>query len=408
MKKTIYIIAALAAVLSACNGNGVKEPVVLRLNQQQQQMLQVTNDFSFDLMREVAAIESKQNIVLSPLSASMMLGMVMNGADGETLQQMQTALGFDEEYPIEDINEYYNQLIKALPALDKTNTVKIANSIWAQQEFPIYDSFKNVNKEYFYAQVDNVDFLNTGKVVQQINQWAAKNTNNLIKEVIKEDDIDSRTVMILANALYFKGIWKEKFTKSNTQKRDFYLADGKTVKVDMMEQTENFLYADVEGGKLLEMDYKEGKYCMDILLPNEGNTIHEMISMLDAEQWNQWLKGMATYEVSVRLPKVEVKYDAQLNDVLVAIGMKDAFNPYAADFSKMSEKELFLDVVKQFCYIKVDEEGTEAAAVTWGSMLDNAVMMPMQFYADRPYLMVIREKQYGTILFTAVIGNPAE
>ena len=215
MKKYSFLILALAAVLCACNnnGNGVKEPVVLRLNQQQQQMLQVTNDFSFDLLREVAAMEEKQNIVLSPLSASMLLGMVMNGADGETLQQMQTALGFDEDYPILDINEYYNQLIEALPALDKTNTVKIANSIWAQQEFPIYDSFKNVNKEYFYAQVDNVDFRNPDKVVQQINKWAARNTNNLIKEVIKKDDINPLTAMILANALYFKGIWEEKFNE---------------------------------------------------------------------------------------------------------------------------------------------------------------------------------------------------
>ena len=180
----------------------------------------------------------------------------------------------------------------------------------------------------------------------------------------------------------------------------------------MMQQTDGFRYADVEGGKLLEMDYKEGKYCMDILLPHEDNTIAAMVSMLDAEQWNQWLQSMETYEVNVRLPKVEVKYDASLKDPLINTGMELAFNPFAADFSKMSEQELFISVVKQFCYIKVDEEGTEAAAVTWAGIdVPTSIsepMRPKEFFAERPYLMVIREKQYGTILFTAIIGNPAE
>ena len=409
MKNLIKTIFASAVILlmMACNNNGVINPKVLRLNQQQEEMLQVSNDFSFNLLREVAAIEEKENIVLSPLSASIMLGMVMNGADGETLKQMKQALGF-KDYPIEDINDYYNQLIDALPELDKTNKLKIANSIWVQQEFPIYDSFKNINKEYFYAKVDNVDFQSSGKVVQQINRWAAQNTNNLIKEVIKENEITDQTIMILANALYFKGIWKEKFTKSDTQKRDFRLANGKTVAVDMMQQTEEFRYADVEGGKLLEMDYKEGKYCMDILLPKEGITLKQMISKLNAEQWNQWMGNMRTYEVDVRIPKIEVKYDTNLTDPLKSTGMDLAFNPMAADFSKMSEIGLYLRLVKQFCYMKVDEEGTEAAAVTWGVM-DKATAAPFEpktFYADRPYLMVIREKQYGTILFTAAIGNP--
>lgn len=412
MKKYSFLILAVAAVLSACNGggNGVDTPVTMKLSEQQQEMLEVSNDFSFDLLREVVKAEEKDNIVLSPLSASMLLGMVMNGAEGETLREMQNVLGFESEYPMEDISEYYKQLIDALPKLDKTNTVKLANSIWAQEGFPFYDSFLQTNKDYFYAKTDNVDFQEPSKAIVPINKWAAQNTNNLIKEVIKEEDIDESTVMVLANALYFKGVWKEKFEKSSTQSMDFHLADGKTVKAEMMQQTEDFKYADVEGGKLLEMDYKEGKYCMDVLLPNEGNNIRSMAGMLDATQWNQWLQALSTYPVVVRLPKVEVKYDVMLRDALEAMGMEQAFDREAANFSKMSNRPLYMRVIKQFCYMKVDEEGTEAAAVTWGGMDAESAepMRPKEFFAERPYLMVIREKQYGTILFTAVIGNPAE
>ena len=410
MKAKTLLIFAVAAVLSACNGggNGVDTPVTMKLSEQQQEMLEVSNDFSFDLLREVVKTEEKDNIVLSPLSASMLLGMVMNGAEGETLREMQDVLGFESEYPMEDINEYYKQLIDALPKLDKTNTVKLANSIWAQEGFPFCDSFLKTNKDYFYAKTDNVDFQEPSKAIVPINKWAAQNTNNLIKEVIKEEDIDESTVMVLANALYFKGVWKEKFEKSSTRSLDFHLADGKTVKTDMMQQTEDFKYADVEGGKLLEMDYKEGKYCMDILLPNEGNNIRSMAGMLDATQWNQWMKALSTYPVVVRLPKVEVKYDVMLKDALKAMGMEEAFDRQTANFSKMSNYPLYMQVIKQFCYMKVDEEGTEAAAVTWGGMDAESAepMRPKEFFAERPYLMVIREKQYGTILFTAVIGDP--
>ena len=409
MKKYSFLILALAAVLCACNNNGneVKEPVVLRLNQQQQQMLQVTNDFSFDLLREVKAKENKANIVLSPLSASFALGMVMNGADGNTLKEMQTALGFNEEYAIEDINEYYRKLISNLPYLDKTNTLKIANSIWAQNGFPFYDSFIKTNKEWFSSKVENVDFTNK-KTADKINRWAADNTNNLIKEVVSADEI-ADAVMVLANALYFKGIWKEKFNKDNTRPFDFTTARGNTIQTPMMQQTHSFKYAETEEGQLLEMDYKEEKYTMDILLPAKEQSLDKLTASMTSEKWQEWMEKMQYCQVRVRLPKLETRYEVELKEALKATGIVDAFTP-AADFSKMSEQDLFINRVKQLCYLKIDEEGTEAAAVTVVGMKNSAVEYEepkiYDFFVDRPYLMVIREKNYGTILFTAAIGDP--
>ena len=401
----VLSLAMIACESSLSDSTYSPEAVkVLQLTPQQQEMLTVSNNFTFNLLREVRSIEEKENIVLSPLSASMMLGMVMNGADGETLNQLKTSLGFSDAYSMEEINEYYKQLIEALPALDKTNKVKIANSIWAQNNFPFHNAFINANRDWFSAKAENVDFGDTN-TADIINRWAANNTNNLIDKVVSSDELRD-AIMVLANALYFKGVWELKFDKDATRPHDFTTSAGAVIKADMMSNSDNFKYAELEGGQILEMDYKEGKYCMDILLPSKEQNLDKMIASLTAEQWNGWLNKLKNTDVLVRLPKLETKYDTELNEALIGSGIVDVFNPAQANLSKMSPQSLYLSLVKQFCYLKVDEEGTEAAAVTIGIVERSSAMLPSEFYVDRPYLMIIREKKYGTILFTAAIGNP--
>lgn len=406
MKKYFFIIL-LAALLAACSSNEVVSPKKLVLTPAQQQMTAVSNDFSFSLLREIALSETEQsNIVVSPLSAAFLLGMVANGADGETYEQLKTALGFGKDYPSDDINEYYRVLLDALPALDASNKVCIANSMWAQKDFPFLDSFVATEKKYFYAKVDNVDFADS-RTADKINKWVADNTKNLIKDVVSPADLQN-AVMVLANALYFKGIWQDKFKKEITKPFDFTTSDGSTVKADMMQRTAVYLYGEFENGQLLEINYKDGKYCMDIFLPARESSLNDVVATLDAEQWNDMLKHLLDYKVNVRLPKAELSYNKRLNESLQSLGITSAFSPAAADFSRMSERDVYLSLVKQMCYMKVDEEGTEAAAVTIGVIAPTAVEpepMP-NFYVDRPYMMLIREKQYGTVLFTALVGNP--
>ena len=402
-----FFVSAALCLLCACSGNGVKEPVRLELSSAEMSITDDCNDFSFELLKSVYANDAtSENIIVSPLSASMLLGMVMNGADGNTLAQMRDVLDFDEDMSLLEINEYYRKLIDALPALDKTNKVCIANSIWAQNGYPFYDNFLNTNKKYFSAAVRNVDFSDS-KTVDVINKWASDNTNKLIPKVVEQQDLaDVR--MLLANALYFNGIWREEFDKSDTRQQEFTTSSGQAILVDRMNQTHDFAYADLEDAQLLEMNYKENMYCMDILLPAEGRSLNDIVDKLDADSWRESLAKMDFFDVTVSMPKFKLGYNTSLVKALLKMGMSDAFNPMQADFSRMSENELYLSQVKQFCQLNVDEKGTEAAAITWGTMKDSAVGPDFHrnFIVNRPFMLVIRERQYGTILFIATIGNP--
>ncbi|HAE24723.1 MAG TPA: serpin family protein [Prevotellaceae bacterium] len=402
--KNLISYACVALLLCSCTGNGVTKPVSLELAPQQVRLTTTCNDFSWSLLREVYNNEQEsENVIVSPLSASMLLAMVMNGADGNTLVQMKQTLGFADD-DINEINEYYKKLIEALPALDKTNIVKIANSIWAQEGYPFYDDFKQVNKDYFSAQIQNLDFGDASGAARTINKWASDNTNKLIKEVVDPNDLNG-VRMLLANALYFKGVWANKFNKDNTATKEFTTSRGQKLTVERMQLTEEFSFADLGYATMLEMKYKEGKYCMDVLLPEANGTVESVLEQLNADQWKTAVASLMNYKVEVGLPKFKLGYNTDLTEVLKAMGITDAF-AFDADFSKMSPNSLYLSQVKQYCQVNVDEEGTEAAAVTWGSMKEAAAPSESrQFIVDRPFLLVIREKQYGTILFLAAVGN---
>lgn len=404
------LIVCITAVLCACNpnnqtgGNGVTEPVNMHLSPAQVAMTTQSNSFSIGLLQKVyTSEEASENVVLSPLSASMALGMVMNGADGNTLRQMQEALGFCEETTMEDINAYYQTLIKALPALDQSNTLRLANSIWVNSGYQLKDAFLQTNQEYFSATARNVDFC-APATAGIINGWASDNTNRLIEKVVEANELCGLQ-LLLANALYFKGIWAIPFDKKQTYQDNFQTAAGQSVKADYMCCTDGYGYYEDEALQIVELPYKEDKYCMDILLPAKDKTIKDLLSALEAGQWAGYIKGMQSREVMVTIPKFRLSYGVTLNDVLQEMGMKDAFNPFTADFSQMSETPLCISDVKQVCQINVDEEGTEAAAVTTVGMYDTAIL-GKSFKADRPFLFIIREKQYGTILFASVLGNP--
>lgn len=406
MKTKFFFISLLAAiVLNGCYYNGVTQPKSLKLNQTEKELVQHCNDFSFNLLARVANNDAQENVILSPLSASMLLGMMMNGADGETLAQMEAVTGFGEDVAIEDINAYYSQLIDVLPALDKYSVVKIANGAWVREDFPVRDTFVQVCKKNYEATVKNVPSFTDPKVLEDINDYASQHTNKRIKQVIDPSMVDNNTVMALLNALYFKSVWKEKFKKADTHAQDFTTLSGAKIKTDMMHNSEEWKCGEGEDYQLVELPYKGDKYCADVVLPAKGLDIRKWLLTLNGERWKEMISHTSTYKINVALPKFSLSYNRKLNEDLQALGMKDAFDAAKADFSRMSSVSTWVDLMQQYTFMQVDEEGTEAAAVTVSLFTKNEPMYK-DFIADRPFLFIIRERDGGTILFTALIGHP--
>lgn len=413
MKKVLlYGAIAMATMLVSCDGrNGVKEPKVLKLSAAEKELVTNCNDFSFNLLAQVANTEDQENVILSPLSASVLLGMVMNGADGETLAQIRDVLGFADDASIEEINAYYRQLMDALPALDKYSKVALANGIWVREDFPVRETFVSACKDNFDAEAKNVKSFTDQKVLDEINRFAAQHTNKRIKEIVTRDMVNEQTIMALLNAVYFKAQWEKSFKKSDTKRKTFTTLNGQEIQTDMMYQSEDIKYGEDEDYQIVELPYKGGKYCADIVLPAQGIDIRTWAKGLTAERWSQMVPTYSE-EVELTIPKFSLNYERELKKDLQALGMTDAFDAeWKANFTRMVEPNLgglyvWLDMVKQKAFMQVDEEGTEAAAVTVGLMKCYATAAGHQFIADRPYLFVIREKDYGTILFAAIIGHP--
>lgn len=404
MLKKTFAALSLLCILAACQSDDHSSPRLkprkdISLTRAEQEMTDVGTEFAFRFFSQVCKTENKHpNLFISPLSATLCLSMITNGAAGNTLEEMKTVLGFSD-YSLEEMNNYNQKLVSALLELDNTTRLGIANSIWVKQGFGVYDDFVNVNKKVYGAQVQELDFTSPD-AKDVINGWCAEKTDNCIKDVLKEIPEDAR--LYLLNALYFKGIWKNQFEKSNTKAEQFTNVDGTRSTVRMMNMFgERFNYTENEYFSIAEFPYGNEAFSMAVLLPAEGKSLEECLPQLTDEHWREWSNTLSDVTLNVKLPRFELKYDKDLMEDMQEMGMKDAFDSRCADFSEMSDAKLFVGLLEQHTYVKVNEEGTEAAAVTVGGMMDSAVGpgMDKQFYVNRPFVFLIKEKSTGVILF---------
>lgn len=405
MKKWLFSMMLLAGFLSGCSNNdedgrNPDEQKVIELSRSEQVMAEEATDFAFRFFQQVNESEKAEtNWMVSPLSASMALGMMTNGADGNTLAEMKATLGFSEA-SIDEMNAYYRRLLTELPDLDNTTQLRLANSIWINEEFGVKSPFVDVNKQMYDAQVTNLDF-SSPNATSTINNWCSEKTNGLITKALEKINPDAE--MFLLNALYFKGIWKKgyKFLKENTQEGDFTCADGSIVQVPMMHQTNSFKYTSNEYFQIARFDYGNGSYGMTILLPNEELTLDKSLEALTFKNWKEWSKEYRSQKLQVKFPHLDIKYKKDLIGDMNTLGIKDAFNS-SADFSGISSERLYLSLFEQFIYLKVDEEGTEAAAVTIGGLsnsVDTPTPLPIEFHLNRPFAFMITENSTGAVLF---------
>lgn len=362
------------------------------------------NGFAFRLMNKIQETEPEQdNIFVSPLSLHMDLGMLLNGAEGNTYDEMAKLLDVNN-LSLEDINKVYGTLLDKLPNVDPKVKLGLYNSVWYKKLIPFEPDYIKGLKDDFQAEVSGLDFKSTD--TSYINKWVRDKTNNKIQKVL--DKIDGQDVMYLLNALYFKGSWSTQFEKSKTIDADFHLENGQTSRVKMMNNTDDFFHYDGADYAAVRLPYGNGQFCMTIILPKEGKNIGELMTTFSETDWNQLQSGMIKGKVQIGLPRFTVpKYDIKLNDILKDMGMKSAFSDATANFKKMSKiSGLFLSFIKQDSYLRVDEEGTEAAAVTTGGMVVTSMPIIPRIICDHPFGLVISEQTSNTILFMGRIMAP--
>ncbi|GAB6007651.1 serpin family protein [Dysgonomonas reticulitermitis] len=411
--KTFKFIPLFFFILLSCSSDYASipelpdaKPIVMKA--QFENKLKNNNMFAFDLFKATYKNENKTNIFISPLSVDMALGMTWNGAAGETKTEMQAALR-NQGYTAEDINEYAKTLREALINADPSTKLAIANSIWTRSGFNLEQPFIDVNKTNYNAEVKTLDF-SSPNAVKEINNWCATNTNNKITEII--ETIPSNAVMYLINAIYFKGIWKYQFDKKYTQVLPFTKENGTIQDVKMMSQTENLGYTADENARYLEMPYGNKAFSMIIALPQPEKDLKNVIQNINSDSWNYATKNMQVRSINLQLPqfKLECDYDME-KTILPDMGMKLAFNRSLADFTGINKgRGLFISKVKHKTFVEVNEEGTEAAAVTSVEVGVTSVgnPQPINFSVNQPFLFTIKENSTGVILFIGKIGEIPE
>ncbi len=377
------------------------------------EVIDANTQFGFNLFNEIRKTENNKNIFISPFSVSVALAMTLNGASGETEQSMTDALQLQGIDP-ETINTGYAELQQVLQTSDPKVTLTIANSLWAHNandDFTFYPDFLQVNKEFFNAEITELN-LHDPNTPAQINQWVDSNTDGKIRKII--DKIDKKTGLLLLNAIYFKGEWETEFEPSMTQNDIFYLETGKEKSVPMMRQTDDYAYYEGENFQVVSLPYGSGYMSMYILLPSRESDLNTLLDDLNVERWENAVSQVSEQEVYVQIPKFELEYSIDLSDALKELGMEIAFDERNADFSRMAYSptgkllQRWIQKVTQKTFVKVNEEGTEAAAVT-AVEVDMGVVsvsIPPEFIADRPFFYAIYDNDLKTVLFMGTVVDP--
>ncbi len=362
------------------------------------------NSFGLKLFQEVIKTEEGKNVMISPLSVSMALTMVYNGARGETREAMSRTLE-TKGISMNDINESYKHLIESLTSLDSAVVFQIANSIWYRQNFQVEKDFLDINDSFFNARISPCNLLHPG-TADTINAWVDENTNGKIPRIV-EKPLSAYLVMLLINAIYFHGNWAAKFDIEDTIDDEFTLSDGSRVACKMMNQEKQFPYFENDILQAVELPYGNGAFSMVILLPKSGVGVDELIGLIDDGKLKLWTGSLQRRQGTFSMPRFKIEYDRDLTEILRSMGMDVAFSS-AADFSGINKnKQLFISFVKHKTYVDVDEEGTEAAAVTVvGIEVAAAPLESFVMRLDRPFIFLIRETASGTVIFLGKITDP--
>jgi serpin B len=402
----IFLLFTLSLISCSKNDDALPtKPVPIDLTQDQVALIESANGFAFDIFGQVLKSSNEnENVMISPLSISYALSMTVNGAKGDTRDAMLEALRL-KGISVDAINSSYKNLTTDLLAVDKQVLMSIANSVWIENDFTVKKSFTDILTDYYNADEKTFD-INDASAPDKINAWIEDNTNGLIKKMI--DKLNDNTVMLLINAIYFKGKWKSQFEESNTIQMPFFKSGGNQINVPMMKQKTDFSVYEGNGFILAEFPYGQGNFVMDVILPDEQGGLSNTVASVSDENFTAWLSLMNERETDVSFPRFKYGFKKTLKDVLTDMGMGIAFTD-GADLSNISDQyDLLINEVTHQTFIETNEEGTEAAAATVVDI--GIVSMPppaLVFKMDHPFIYIIRETTTNSIIFMGRVVDPS-
>jgi serine protease inhibitor len=359
--------------------------------------------FAFKLFAKLAQHERGKNIFISPTSVFLALAMVYNGAAGETQRGMAEALEL-AGMSLDQVNRAGAELLRSLRSIDPQVRLAVANSLWGRQGLAFDREFLRRCVEFYSAEVQTLDFADP-RALAAINGWVRQHTDGKIEKIL--DQIDDATLLVLLNAIYFKGKWTRPFDRQRTEERAFYLLGGGQKQLPLMTQSGEFQYCEEPGFQAISLPYGGERLSMYVFLPKERGGLAAFQQRLNDTSWNTWLRQFRKTEGTIALPRFKLEYEVTLNQALQTLGMAAAFSQ-RANFAGMGAGVLKIDEVRHKTFVEVNEEGTEAAAVTAVTMM-RASFVPKRTFrmvVDRPFFCAIRDNQSGAILFMGAIVEP--
>ncbi|UVI31586.1 serpin family protein [Paenibacillus spongiae] len=408
MRTAAALLAIMILVMTVGCGNDSKKLTFTNSDVNVRQ-IQAYNKFSLQMTEQLLQEARGDNVFVSPLSMTFALSLAMNGAGGNTLKEMKAALQTDD-IALEAINQGSQVLRHLLEQSDPEVELDIANALWLRKGISLNEAFVEQNKRYFDAQIHELDF-SAESAVHTINKWVKKQTRKKIDRIL-ESSIPDQTRLLLMNAIYFKAGWQKAFEADATHDAPFRLMGGSTVTVPMMRQTDNFEYLNGGGRyEAIRLPYSQGTWNMIIVLPGEEVTLDELEAEL-LRKPEMWRSGYTEGKGIIELPRFNITYKAKLNDALQSLGMKEAFASEHADFSGMikDQSTLFIGNVVHKAFIEVNEQGTEAAAVT-SIQMDGSSESPQYDFrmtVNRPFFFAVEEQKTGALVFLGSIKDPTK
>ena len=370
------------------------------------------NIFTVSLMKSLSAEKgSVENIFFSPWSVSSALGMVATGAKGKTLEEMATCFGWKTGSP-SDLSPALARLaldVSQVGQSSSQNVLRLANKLWIDNGFKISDNFKTTLQKDYHAEVGIANLSARSEVARdEINNWVKEHTVHKIKDLFPQGTINAATCLVLANAVYFKGQWENKFDKNQTHDAEFHLHGGKTTSVQMMFMNDEFkAYRDMEHDcEILHMPYAGKRFSMLIILPDEVEGVSKIIQNLSSQLLSEWVTSSVPQEMDVHLPRFKISDRMNLKEKLEKIGIRNIFSDQADLSGITGEPNLYISSAMHKAFVEVNEEGTEAAAATGVGIA--LMSMPAQFMVDRPFLFLIRHNSTGAVVFIGKVTDPTK